>query len=152
MNFFNDPIPLVDDDTFPVDPPEDRRMRMPEPLPVRLMTVEDVTRVAGAGLESGLDAFYVDVLGFERDPREEIILYRADNFHLLFEVVEPPISRDDMRPLGIEVPNLLEAEHKLIDAEIEYLRQQGLLPGQETLLLQDPAGNWISLTASRQLW
>src|SRR5688572_7744007 len=44
----------------------DRRPRMPEPLPVRVLAVEDVRLPATAGLEPQLDDFYVGLFGFER--------------------------------------------------------------------------------------
>lgn len=140
------------EDTGKVPAPPDRRPRMPEPLPVRLAAIEDALLIAAAGSEPRLDAFYVGLLGFERDPYEATLIYRAENFRILFDLIEPPILRDGMRPLGIEVLSLREAEHKLIDAEVEYTRQKALNPGQESLLLQDPAGNWIELTASALLW
>jgi len=34
---------------------------------------------------------------------------------------------------------------KLIEAKIEYTRQRALLAGRESLLLLDPAGNWVEL-------
>ena len=45
-------------------PAADRRPLIPEPLPVRLLTVEDATLIAAAGLEVQLDDFYVDLLKF----------------------------------------------------------------------------------------
>ena len=119
---------------------------MPEPLPVRLVTVEDAHILAGAGQETQLDAFYVGLLGFEKGENESVLVYRADNFRLICDVHEQPFSRTDMRALGIEIPVLREAEQKLIDAEIQYERRKGLYPGQQSLVLQDPAGNWIELT------
>ena len=43
------------------------------------------------------------------------------------------------------------AELKLVEAEHDYLRQRGLTPGQESLLLQDPAGNWVELFEVRRI-
>lgn len=127
----------------------DRRARIPEPPPVRLLTVDDAHLPAAAGAELQLDEFYAKLLGFERQPDSEFPIYRAENFHLLFDVLEPPISRDDFRPLRIEVPSLAATEQKLIDAEIEYARQRSLTPGQEGLILLDPAGNWVEITEGR---
>jgi hypothetical protein len=139
-------IPLEDTDGPPVPrEKDDRRPRMPEPPGVRLVTVEDARLVAAAGLEPELDAFYVDLLGFQRDLETDGLAYRAENFRLIFEVVEAPFEPPGMRPLGIEVLSLVAAEHKLVAAEIEYLRQKSIVPGQESLLLRDPAGNWIEL-------
>jgi hypothetical protein len=53
--------------------------------------------------------------------------------------------REDFRAVGIEVPALLSLERELIELEIEYEWQKGLLPGQQTILLQDPAGNWVRI-------
>jgi hypothetical protein len=132
------------------EPTIDRRPRVPEPLPVRLLTVGDASLPAAAGIERQLDRFYVTLLGFERRPPiGDDISYRADNFALTFDVVEPPLRRDDVRPLGVEVPSLAELESKLIEAEWEYTRQRGLLPGEEMIVLLDPAGNWLEIVDRR---
>lgn len=136
------------------EPRVDRRPRIPEPLPVKLVAVADVTLLAPAGVEEQLDALYVKLLGFEKQPPEPAtsgrpvpdLVYRAENFLLRFEIREGPvIERDTLRPQQVEVPSLIDAEHKLVDAEIEYTRQRGLVAGQESLLLADPAGNWIEV-------
>ena len=119
---------------------------MPEPLPVRLLTVEDARLLVEAGQEVQLDSFYVDLLGFEKEQADLAIVYRADNFRLICDVQEPPLGRTDMRALGIEVLALRQTQQKLIDAEIKYEWRQGLHPGQQSLLVQDAAGNWIELT------
>jgi hypothetical protein len=51
----------------------------------------------------------------------------------------------------VEVPSLAAAEARLVAAEIEYVRQKGVTPGQESLLLLDPAGNWVELLEMRPL-
>jgi hypothetical protein len=130
-------------------PSVDRRPRVPEPLPVRLVTIDDARLPAPAGLERDLDAFYVAVLGFQRQDPPEQIIYRADNFSLRFDVLEPPLRRDDMRPLGVEVPSLPELEGKLIEGQFTHTRQRGLLPGEESIILTDPAGNWLEITDRR---
>jgi len=127
----------------------DRRVRMPEPLPVRLVSVEDVSLAAPAGVEVQLDQFYVKFLGFERmEPLTELV-YRAENFLLRFDVKDQPIEHDSMRAIAIEVQSLAEAEKKLIEAEIDYARHRGITPGMESILLLDPAGNWVELVESR---
>lgn len=133
-------------------PRTDPRPRIPEPLPVRLVSVEDVRLPASAGLERQLDEFYVDLLRFERDPDDpHRISYRADNFHLHFDIHEGLIHRETVRPLGIEIPSLSAVEHVLAEREIEYTRQKGLAPGQQLLTLPDPAGNWVELFEMRSL-
>jgi hypothetical protein len=133
-------------------PTIDRRPRVPEPLPVRLVTVDDARLPAAAGLERALDAFYVGLLGFERrPPTGDDIVYRADNFCLQIDVKEPPLRRDDLRPLGVEVPSLSELEPKLAEAKVEYTRQRGLLPGEECIVMVDPAGNWLEVVDRRAL-
>ena len=132
-------------------PITEKRPLSPEPLPVRLLTVEDATLPAAAGLETQLDAFYVGLLGFERDDKADGLVYRADNFRLRFEIVEMRPERESMRALAIEVPQLAEIEHRIIEREIEYLRQKGLTPGELRLLLRDPAGNWLEIVEYRTL-
>jgi hypothetical protein len=129
----------------------DRRTRMAEPLPVKLITIDHATLPSPAGLETQLDEFYVNLLGFERAAPPEMIIYHAENFDLQFDVLEPPVQRETLRALGIEVPSLAEMEQKLIDREIPYTRQKSIQPGMESLLLLDPAGNWIELTEFRPL-
>ena len=133
-------------------PKADRRARVPEPLPVRLVAVDDVTLPAAAGLERDLDAFYVALLKFERDAADlEHLIYRADNFRLRFDVVEGPVRRESLRPAGIEVPSLAALEGVLVATERPYVRQKGLAPGQQSLALLDPAGNWIEVVEMRGL-
>jgi len=132
-------------------PTADRRPRVFEPPPVRLAAVDDARLPAPAGVEVQLDAFYLGLLRFERDPESHFPVYRAENFRLHFDVHEPPVRRQDMRPLCIVVPSLAELGPKLIDGEIEYTRQRGLLPAQEALVLLDPAGNWVEITESHEL-
>jgi hypothetical protein len=126
----------------------DHRPHMPEPLPVRLTAVEDVRLPAPAAVDVlALDAFYVGLLELERIATE--LAYRAENFALYFERVDGTIVHESLRPLGVEVLSLAETEKKLIAAELEYTRQRGLTPGSETLLLLDPAGNWVEISEIR---
>jgi hypothetical protein len=125
-------------------PAVDQRLRMDELPPVRLIAVEDVRLLTSPGAVNLLDSFYVDLLEFLREANGAV--YRAENFRLRFEVVEQiPVERDGVRPIGIQVRSLRDAERKLFDNRIEYTRQRGLLPGLNSLLVQDPAGNWIEL-------
>lgn len=126
-------------------PGEDRRPRMEEPLPVKLLAVADVRLPMSAGLEAEMDRFYVELLGFQVDYGERALVYRADNFRLWIDVAEGLVRRGDYRTLGVEVLSLAETEGKIIAAEIDYTRQKALLSGQESLVLQDPAGNWLQL-------
>jgi hypothetical protein len=127
----------------------DRRPRTEEPLPVKLVTVDDAELLTGAGLERALDAFYVELLGFVRTGSPHDLSYRADNFNLHFRVEEPPVRRETLRALGIEVQSLATIEQRLIDGQIEYMRQKGLQPGHQSIAVLDPAGNWLELTESR---
>lgn len=141
----------LEESPIPFTPLTDKRPLIPEPLPVRLLTVEDATLLTSAGLETQLDAFYIDLLKFERDDKAEGLVYRADNFRLRFEVIEMRPDREVFRPVGIEVPVLTDVEHRLIEREIEYSRQRGLTAGQERLVLRDPAGNWIEIAEYRKV-
>jgi len=134
----------------------DPRPRLPEPLPVRLIAVEHVRMLAPRGVDEKLDAFYVGMLGFDRycgfadtadttDTADGELAFRAENFCLRFRFVDPPLIHETLRPQGIEVNDLLELEKKFIEAELEYTRERGITPGRETLLLLDPAGNWVEI-------
>ena len=146
-----DPIEL-EPVTGPFTPRADDRPRVAEPPPVRLVAVDDVRLEAEAGLESQLDAFYGGLLKFEREEAAEgtnVLRYKAENYRLRIVMVEHRVDRDDLRMLGVIVPRLLTVEHGLIDLEIEYDRQKGLVPGQESLLVRDPAGNWVEISETR---
>lgn len=130
-------------------PTIDRRPLIPQPLPVKLVAVEDVHLPTTAGLEAELDDFYIRLLKFERAEATDRAGYRAENFYLWFDVSERPVDRETMRAQEIEIESLAEMEHLLIDEEIEYQRQKGVTPGRETLLLRDPAGNWVELSEMR---
>ena len=146
-----DPIELETSSRLTFKPSVDRRLKVPEPLPVKLVAVADVRLPAPAGVERQLDALYAGLLGFRRAPEAEGLAYYAENFTLRFDVVEPPVRRPDFRAVGVQVLSLREAEEKLIEAEVEYTRQRGLLPGEERLVLVDPAGNWVELVESREV-
>jgi hypothetical protein len=131
-------------------PVADPRPRLDELPPVRLIAVDDVRLPAPPGMAGDLDSLYLDLLEFSREEAEGEtqtgIVYRGENFRLRFEIVEAvPLPRDGVRPIGIEVRSLRDAERKLFENQVEYQRQRGLLPGHISLLLQDPAGNWIEL-------
>jgi hypothetical protein len=135
-------------------PAIDRRPHMPDPPPVWLLAVEDVhVRVpAEPGLAVRLDGFYVDLLRFERDgTREADIIYRAENGRLYFDVVGAGYQREDFRPIAIDVPSLAILQQQLIEREIDHEWQRGLSAARDTLLLQDPAGNWVALTERREV-
>lgn len=138
----------LEETSVPFKPAVDRRLRVPEPLPVRLVAVNDMRVDSAAGLERDLDAFYVRFVGMQRIPGEAIV-YRAENFDLYVDVLEPPVTREDFRPVRAEVRSLGAIERKLIEAEVRYVRRKGLVPGDEALVLQDPAGNWVELSETR---
>jgi hypothetical protein len=142
-------LPIELEEPTGVEPEPDRRARMDEPLPVRLVAIADVTLAVIAGLEVELDRFYVGLLEFVRDPDLRQLIYQADNFAIRFVVQELLPQRGEYRPLQIEVQSLIVAEQKLMGAKIEYVRQKTLTPGEESLVLLDPAGNWVELVEYR---
>lgn len=127
-------------------PREDRRPRLEEPLPVRLVAVADVRAWSPPGLDAAHDALYVRILEFVRD--SAVLCYRADNFRLWLDIAAPS---EDYRPIGIEVPSLGQTENRLAEAKIQYTRQKSLTPGHESLVLQDPAGNWLEINEYRRV-
>lgn len=135
--------------SFEFKPENDGRARVPEPLPVRLIAVADVSADAVAGLEQPMDDFYVSLLEFARSSDRSKLVYHADNADLVFAVREPPIARDDLRPIAVEVPSLAVVESGLIKRELEYTRQRSIQPGGESILVQDPSGNWVEITERR---
>lgn len=152
---------MTDDEPIELEPATgltpraDLRPHMPEPPPVKLLSVADVHLPSATGYEPDLDAFYVAVLKFERaasrdsaDDRVNALTYRAENHALVFDVMEPPLNRDDITPTPIEVPSLRELRQVLIDREIPFQATQGLDPASEFIVLKDPTGNWLSISES----
>jgi hypothetical protein len=77
------------------------------------------------------------------------LIYRSENFLLHFDIAEAPIIHESLRPLGVEIPSLPDLEQKLIEREMEFTRLRGTTPGRETLLIRDPAGNWVEIAEVR---
>jgi len=136
---------------------DDRRPRLPEPPPVSLESVQDVTLPTVAGLEPALDAFYRDLLRFERVPAPAGAdpavgpVYRAENHELRFVVQEVPTEREGRRPIGIVTPFLTEIIEYLETEGIEHELVRGLVAGTDGGRLQDPAGNWVALVPLREI-
>ncbi len=125
--------------------PEDKRLKVPEPPPVRLIAVEDVTLEATADDAGKLDDFYIGLLKFERDTKADGIVYKAENVRLQFIIQPAPALRDDMRAIGVQIPSLADLELLLIDRQIAYAKERSLVLGHMTFLLRDPAGNWLRI-------
>jgi len=86
--------------SFDFIPKIDRRPTIPEPPPVRVIAVDDVSLAATAKEATKLDAFYVGLLKFERDEKDAGFVYKAENVRLRFAIEESP-PKDEMRVLGI---------------------------------------------------
>jgi len=87
--------------------------------------------------------------GLERVGPETELIYRAENYELRFDVKDRPLTHESLRALVIEVASLREMEEKLTQAEMVYSRQRGMAPGTESIVLLDPAGNWVELVELR---
>jgi hypothetical protein len=103
----------------------------------------DVPHVPVASADRPLPPLSV---GAQRGP-----VYKAEKNRLCVEVREPPIAREDLRPVKLDVPSLAAITAELDRREFPYIRQRGLLPGDRAVLLQDAAGNWIEVTESRPI-
>ncbi len=144
-----DPIQL--EESTGTAPAADGRRRMDELPPVRLVAVDDVRMTTPTAAAAELDGFYADVLLFRREPAPAgQLTYRAENARLRLTLTDavPSAERDGVRPQGIQVPSLVDVERLLREREVEYDRVRGLLPGLLSLLLRDPAGNWVELFES----
>jgi len=129
----------------------DKRPKMPQPLPVRLIAVADVGLPGRAGCEGAMDHLYVGLLGFVREAAAGGLVYQSESFRLCFALVEGLILHDTYRAAQIEVASLAELELRLVESEIEYTRQRGLTAGTECLVLMDPSGNWLEITEHREV-
>jgi predicted enzyme related to lactoylglutathione lyase len=121
----------------------------------RLVAVGDVARSAAASLAEELVAFYVDVLGLTRLALAEpaVIAFRGEQVtgpRLLVRLMEKP-PEPDVIPMMIQVASLSEVAEELAGRGTEVLWSQGMWYYERRLLVQDPAGNWLSLTASHPL-
>lgn len=130
---------------------EDDRPHLPEPPPVALAAVQDVRLPMVAGLERALDEFYVGLLRFERTAGSgggvtEGPAYRGENHSLVFHVTEVPEERKGCRPVGIVTPFFGEVIQALEEQNRDYELVRGLGPGSISLLIQDPAGNWVEIS------
>jgi hypothetical protein len=144
------PDPIEIDEASATVDADDRRRRMEELPPVRIIAVDDCYLWAPAGLERQFDEFYEGVLNFERlenqaDDVPHELIYRAENFELHVEIVERPLTREDYRPLALAVLSLNDLAARLAEAEFEYIRERGLTAGHDALLLNDPAGNPVAV-------
>jgi hypothetical protein len=139
----------LENPSAPFEPVADRRPRIDPPPPVRLQAVNDCSLPSIAGQEPELDRFYVRLLGFERDDETAQIVYRAENFRLQFQVRERPPLREDFIALGVSVPSLSDLMTRLNELELPYTLQRGLVPGTDSILLLDPAGNILEIAEIR---
>lgn len=153
----NNPGMKADDEPIELEPATgltpraDLRPHMSEPPPVKILSVADVHLPSAVGYERDLDAFYVDVLKFERaDEKQGVLAYRAENHALKFDVLEPPLNRDSISPTMIEVPSLKALRLALIEREIHFEPMQGLDPATEYVQVKDPAGNWLNVSEYRE--
>lgn len=129
---------------------DDRRPRIDQPPPVRLVAIDDCYLLAPAGLERQLDEFYEGIMNLQRletEPGEGPyeLVYRAENFNLRIGIVERPVAREDYRRVLLAVSSLNDHAARLVEAEIEYVREKGLTPGHDYLHLNDPAGNPVAI-------
>jgi len=136
----------LDEPSTTFDPPKDPRPKMPEPPVVRVEAIEDVRLPIVAGLEADLVSFYVELLKFERlDVDTSGLVLKAENVRVVFTVGEGSPHRQDLRPMIVMVPHFAELVKMLDAREIPYEWQRGIVPGTDTLLVRDPAGNWVCI-------
>ena len=135
----------------PLGAADDLRPHLPEPPPVRLVAVSDVTLPMRAGLEHRIVPFYVDLLGFRRRQDHDELAFESDTFDLRFRVTELSPTRDDVRPIGVLSPRFNDIVEELDAMRYPYEAVRGLVAGHDGLLMQDPAGNWVALSPLREI-
>ena len=119
---------------------------------MRLLVVRDVTLPMRAGLEHRVVPFYVDLLRFRRLAGEAGgVAFEAENFDLHFRVTELSPERPDVRPLGVLTPFFNDIVSELDAMKYEYDLVRGLVAGDDAVLLQDPAGNWLAVAPLREV-
>ena len=138
----------LEESNTPFEPVEDKRAKIPEPLPVMLVAISDCTLPARNGLETQLDQFYIEILQFQREALETGLVYRAENLRLRFELAERLGPREDYLPLGLTVRSLTEVIKRLTERGFEHTYQRKLTL-VDTILVYDPAGNLLEIGQTR---
>jgi hypothetical protein len=141
-----DPLELEPADGF--EQPDDRRPKMDEPLPVRLVAIADVRLPALLELERKHDEFYCGLLKMVRDEPRSQRIYRTDNHRIVFELFEHLIERTECRPLNVEIDSLSSLQASLIEQKIEFELVRDITLGIQSLALRDPSGNWLQIAQS----
>jgi hypothetical protein len=153
----------VEDHAQPFQPVNDTRLRMYEPPVVRLISIDDVTLHATPATAPLLDFFYIQLLGFERhaddlnhtenNPKNPVtqIIYRAEKNSVIFDIVNVVLPRDDYRPVQVATPLFDLFVRQITELEMPFEWQKGVAPGLETVLLKDPAGNWMLVEPIRAI-
>lgn len=141
-----DRIELEPSTNTPLRP--DLRRPMFEPPPVRVIAVNDVHLPAAIGRERELTTFYVDVLHFVA-PESGVspLAFAAENVSLVFDLAEPPVDRENLAPTMLEVLSLRNLRETLLEREIAYETMHGLMPGTEHVIVRDPGGNLLAISA-----
>ncbi len=117
---------------------------LPEPPPVWVEAVTDVQLPMTAGLEVELDAFYTQLLPFVRsdgDPPR----YEAENVAIGFVVHETPPDRGHARPTMMKLRHFVSFVTRLQEDQVPFDAIRGIGPGDDAVLLRDPAGNWLQI-------
>ena len=136
---------------FEFKPNRDERVRLEEPLPVKLAAVEDVRLPAPRVAVEKLDALYVQILEFVAIHGNHHPAYQADNLRIIFDHPRRELTQEDFRMVKIIVRSLAVLEAKLVDARLEYQRQKGIAPGEEMIVMQDADGNWLEIHEQREI-
>lgn len=133
---------------FDFKPQHDARGRMEQPLPVELEAIANVRGPLPKCALAKMDELYVDILEFAPLGNAPAA-YRAENFTLSFDL--PEVDRASYRLIRVIVRSLVTVVKKLVEAQIEYSRQKGIMPGQDALVFEDPDGNWLEVRQRRTL-
>lgn len=145
----NDPIELEPEGEkktiTPIGSAADGRLPSYQPPPVMLQAVADVALPLDGHGDKRLDDFYVELLRFEKIDAP-LRTYRAEKHHLVFHPAGEQIFRHDAAPVGLVTPFFWELRDGLKLRKMEYRYLQGIVAGDDSLLFQDPCGNWLSVT------
>ncbi len=135
--------------SFEFVPQLDDRPKMAQPIPVEIEAVDDLHLPAHRGDARKMHLLYRDILEFVPLAGVAHLAYQADNFAIHFDIGSS--ERPGYRAVRVIVRSLADVERHLAEAQFEYERQKGLAPGEETLVLQDPDGNWLEIREHREI-
>jgi hypothetical protein len=124
----------------------DDRPMLDEPPPVKVLAVRDVELQAADDELPAVAAFYAGLLGLKPLDARTFGSATVD-----LRLVPPEGERDSLKPLGLQAQHYKQIVERLQMDEVDFEIVRGLVAGGDTILLRDPAGNWVGIGEWREV-